>query len=278
MFTAYKNQTQNPARQAAETLSLEQAIDRLPQAENWVGKILKRIEPLLSSTDSLKVLDIGCAQGRALVALARHNHKPYGIDPWPQAIQVAHQLSAQMEVSATVKLGSAENIPFEDCSFDIVLATSVMEHVGDLEQALSEIHRVLRPSGVFWFYSASAMSPLQNEISGFPFFGWYPDSLKRRIMLWAKEHRPWLVGYTKTPALHWWTPGKAQKKLTAAGFVKVWNRWELRHPGESSASAQHLVALARRYKLLRFLGDIIMPECSYAAQKAPGDKGVVITH
>ena len=67
---------------------------------------------------------------------------------------------------------------------------SVMEHVEDVDAALSEIHRVTREGGIFWFNSASARSPRQNEISRFPLFGWYPDPVKRRIMLWAKTTVP----------------------------------------------------------------------------------------
>jgi len=53
--------------------------------------------------------------------------------------------------------------------FDIVLAMSVKEHVQDLDKALEEIYRVLKPGGLFWFYSPSSMCPFQGEIKGFPF-------------------------------------------------------------------------------------------------------------
>ncbi|HIN93775.1 MAG TPA: class I SAM-dependent methyltransferase [Alphaproteobacteria bacterium] len=130
---------------------------------------------------------------------------------------MAGKLAARFGVSFDIRGGVAEDIPFPDDHFDVVIATSVMEHVTDLEQSLSEVHRVLKPGGIFWFNSASAMRPAQDEIRGFPLFGWYPDIVKKRIMMWVKDHRPHLVGHTAVPALHWWTNRRARNCLRDGG-------------------------------------------------------------
>lgn len=44
-------------------------------------------------------------------------------------------------------IGFADRLPFADASFDTLLVTEVLEHVGDAELAVAEIHRVLRPGG-----------------------------------------------------------------------------------------------------------------------------------
>lgn len=44
-------------------------------------------------------------------------------------------------------IGFADRLPFADASFDTVMLTEVLEHVGDLESAVAEVHRVLRPGG-----------------------------------------------------------------------------------------------------------------------------------
>ena len=48
-------------------------------------------------------------------------------------------------------VGSAENLPFGNDSFDLVVATDVLEHIEDDRQVLSEVSRVLKPKGYFLF-------------------------------------------------------------------------------------------------------------------------------
>ena len=206
---------------ASERLTLEDAIELLPKYSSWMNTILDRIETIRPISKGMDVLEIGAAQGRGLAGLVERGLNAKGVEPWDEAREVAQKLAAHLDMDFDIRAGAAEDIPFEDASFDLVLATSVMEHVSDLEQSLREIYRVLRPGGVFWFNSASAMCPKQGEIRGFPAFGWYPDPIKKRIMRWAMDARPELVGHTRAPAYHWWTNRNAEKRLRAAGFEPV---------------------------------------------------------
>lgn len=254
-------------QQASESFSLEQAQAHLPTTELWVQKVMRRLAPFLPDRP-LRVLEIGSAQGRGLIALTRLGHRAVGLDPWMPAVQVSQRLG-QVECTDALNIGGrAETIPFKDNQFDLVLAFSVMEHVADLGATLREVHRVLRPGGVFWFSSTSSLCPRQNEIRGFPCFGWYPDPLKKYIMTWAVKHKPGLVGHTKTPAMHWWTPPKARKRLGQAGFGEIWDRWDLRAEDEESGIRQGFFNLAKRNRYLRLLGDVVTSGSAYAARKS----------
>jgi ubiquinone/menaquinone biosynthesis C-methylase UbiE len=150
----------------------------------------------------------------------------------------------------------------------VVTCASVIEHVNDPQAAFNEVYRILKPNGIFWFVTASSRSPRQKEIDGFPFFGWYPDRLKRRVMAWTVKHKPHLVGHTTAPAINWFTPGKARRMLRQAGFRDVlYDRWDLRRPSEGGAAYRaglRLVTLGRGTKLL---ADLMFPGCAYATMK-----------
>ena len=46
-------------------------------------------------------------------------------------------------------IGTAEDLPFGDASFDVIVSDATLEHLPDIEQALAEARRVLRPGGEF---------------------------------------------------------------------------------------------------------------------------------
>ena len=71
-----------------------------------------------------------------------------GIDVSDSMLAIAAARGAAPD-AATVELarGSAEEIPYDDGSFDVVVTTQVLEYVPDVAAALAEIHRVLRPAG-----------------------------------------------------------------------------------------------------------------------------------
>lgn len=252
---------------ATETRSVDEADRQLPETQRWVDAILARLRTHLPDGRPLRVLDVGAAQGKALIALQRSGHSAVGVEPWPEAMAVAGELAERHETQVEIRKGAAEHLPFSDEEFDLVLAMSVMEHVQDLSQALREACRVLRPGGIFWFTSASSMCPRQSEIASFPLFGWYPLPLKRRIMRWAVDHRPHLVGHTQMPAVNWFTPWSARRMLKEAGFEEVWDRWDLYLPDESVGVARAAIVASKYLRPARIIGDILVPGCTFAAQK-----------
>jgi SAM-dependent methyltransferase len=90
------------------------------------------------------VLDVGTSTGTNLRMLREIGFaQPKGLDASPEAIQFC-----QSKGLGPVELGNICNMPFAENSFDLVLATDVIEHVEDDSAAVKEIHRVLVPGGV----------------------------------------------------------------------------------------------------------------------------------
>ncbi len=93
----------------------------------------------LAPLEGLRVLDLGCGKGRFSSRLADSGARVVGLDISSAMLQDAAGL-------ARVK-GSARRLPFADASFDAVAAVEVFEHLPDLNAALDELARVLRPGG-----------------------------------------------------------------------------------------------------------------------------------
>ena len=252
--------------QATERADLETALARIPEAEAFLDRQLKRIDPFFPLRPPARVLDVGAAQGVTLTAMAKRGFQAVGVEPWAPAIEVSHQLAHACGVQLDIRPGVAESLPFEDESVDFVNAYSVLEHVDDPDLALREAFRVLRRPGAFLFSTVSAISPFQAEIASFPLFPWYPPPLQRRIMNWATEKRPALVGNTTRPAIHWFKHRKVRGSLHDAGFAEVVDRWQLRR-GERDGALGRVIDLAGSNRAVRLAGDVAASGMEYLAVK-----------
>jgi 2-polyprenyl-3-methyl-5-hydroxy-6-metoxy-1,4-benzoquinol methylase len=252
--------------QATEQADLETALARIPEADAFVERQLKRIEPFFALRPPARVLDVGAAQGVWLTALAKRGFEAVGVEPWEAAIEVSHDVAAATGLRLDIRPGVAESLPFEDESVDFVNAYSVLEHVDDPDQCMREVFRVLRRPGAFLFSTVSALSPFQVEIAGFPLFPWYPPPLQRKIMNWATEKRPALVGNTTRPAIHWFKHREVRRSAHEAGFAAIIDRWQLRQ-GERDDALGRLIDLAGSNRAARFAGDVAASGMEYLAVK-----------
>tara|TARA_Y100000310_G_C20700067_1_gene828945 strand:+ start:7359 stop:7991 length:633 start_codon:yes stop_codon:yes gene_type:complete len=88
-------------------------------------------------------LDVGCAYGEYTHLYSKKCNKIYGLDPNDQLLEMAKRDYSGIEF----KGGIAEEIPFEDEMFDVVILADVLEHVDDERRTLEEIYRVLNGGG-----------------------------------------------------------------------------------------------------------------------------------
>jgi ubiquinone/menaquinone biosynthesis C-methylase UbiE len=88
-------------------------------------------------------LDLGCGEGRVARALAGEDHDVTGVDVSPELVDLARGA----DPSGTYLVADAEELPFADGAFDLVVAFNVLSCVGDLARAVDEIARVLASGG-----------------------------------------------------------------------------------------------------------------------------------
>jgi SAM-dependent methyltransferase len=132
-----------------------------------------------------RVLDFGCGNG-ALVAAGR----AAGIDMWGADVFYGGS-KAREEAQAAGLLGEAVReirdgrIGFPDAHFDLVVNNQVIEHVEDLDAALAEIHRVLKPGGRVLSLFPSRDVFREGHI-GIPFSHWFGKKSRVRFYYtWA---------------------------------------------------------------------------------------------
>jgi ubiquinone/menaquinone biosynthesis C-methylase UbiE len=123
------------------------------------------------------VLEIGVGSGANLGYYRRAAHV-WAIEPDAARAAEAAAAAARAAVPVEVRVAPAEDLPFDDDSFDHVVSSLVFCSVSDPPQALGEIERVLRPGGMLHMlehvrpgsaplaWAASAATPLWSRMQG----------------------------------------------------------------------------------------------------------------
>jgi ubiquinone/menaquinone biosynthesis C-methylase UbiE len=91
------------------------------------------------------VLEIGCGLGTDGINFARQGANYTGIDLTERAIELVRTRFGYEGFEAQLRVADAENLPFEDEMFDLVYSHGVLHHTPNIERAVAEVHRVLRP-------------------------------------------------------------------------------------------------------------------------------------
>ena len=114
-------------------------------------RVTKRLFSYLDLEETNNVLEIGCGVGMLSDHLSqKYDMNVFGIDIDHEQIEIAKKcFKNNTKLSFSVE--SATNLPFENSSFDMVLSFNVIHHISSWKNVLKEVHRVLRPAGVFVF-------------------------------------------------------------------------------------------------------------------------------
>ena len=99
----------------------------------------------------MDVLDVACGTGNATIPAAKAGARTTGLDFAPGLLEVARERAADAMVEIDFVEGDAQDMPFDDASFDRVVSTFGHMFAPDHERTAAEMKRVLRPGGVIAF-------------------------------------------------------------------------------------------------------------------------------
>tara|TARA_Y100000768_G_scaffold388245_1_gene383029 strand:+ start:2642 stop:3346 length:705 start_codon:yes stop_codon:yes gene_type:complete len=102
------------------------------------------------------MLDVGCGEGRHIFGIMQDYPlmKCIGLDMDKESLEKAEEgyeyFKSISKAGAQFLKGSAYSLPFPDESIDLIVCSEVLEHLHEYNDAVKEIHRVLKPGGKFY--------------------------------------------------------------------------------------------------------------------------------
>ena len=152
-----------PAAGAALELAPEDEADRLS-----IQLYHRAVSPV--DLRGKRVLEVGSGRGGGASFLARYHHAAHvtGADFSAHAVALARSFHAAVD-NLEFTEGDAENLPFPDARFDVVVNVESSHCYGQMDKFLSEVFRVLRPGGYFLytdFRAPTDIASLERMLDG----------------------------------------------------------------------------------------------------------------
>jgi ubiquinone biosynthesis O-methyltransferase len=168
--------------------------------ETYLGALTERIEAaaifqLSGDLRGKRLLDLGCGDGTYSIAASQSGADVTGVDISEAMLESARLRALTSGASIEWCRASAESLPYDSETFDIVLAVTILCFLREPLQVMREVRRVLRPGGSF----------VIGELGRYS--SW---ALLRRVRGW--------LGSSMWSEAHFWTIGELSELLQHAGF------------------------------------------------------------
>ena len=184
--TSSKQKIQSPALEH----SWKNAIDKGKINRGNIQVNIDFLEQTNLIHSGQRVLELGCGAGNLASYMYEKGVSIVASDIAQAAIDHAREHHPNIEF----RTHSADDLPYENNSFDVVMSFDVLEHLPDVNLHLHEVWRALKPGGYYLFQTP-------NKLSNATF-----ETLKCRSMKWKKYH----------PSLHFY--GQLKRRLNRNGF------------------------------------------------------------
>ncbi len=172
------------------------------------------------------VLDCACGTGDLTQAFARQSKasRVIGSDYTPNMLEIARHkrehLHNQVQARIEYQQADAQDLPFEDESFDVVSIAFGIRNVQDPEKAMREFHRVLKPGG--------RLMILEFGQPSFPPMRWfnsfYCGSIMPRTATWIARDTSGAYKYLPRSVSSFKSREEMIASYRAAGFIQLWSK------------------------------------------------------
>jgi SAM-dependent methyltransferase len=123
------------------------AMGDYPSAAEQIADVGRTVVGKAEPGGGERVLDIACGAGNATIPAAKTGAEVTGLDLTPELLEAGRAAAAEAGVEIDWVEGDAEQLPFEDGSFDVVLSVFGIMFAPDQRAAAQEAARVLAPGG-----------------------------------------------------------------------------------------------------------------------------------
>ena len=234
--------------------------DKIPEYDrywSYVGKLCK-VDP------SMRILEVGTGTGWFPLLCKANGLQCKGLEISPQLIDFAMQMGKRNGIVPDIELGNVEDGEIGVEQYDIIIASSVFEHVEHWRSGLAKIYAALKPGGVLFFESTNKFSFARSGEYAIPFYGWLPNFARYRLRMAVHGKDIMKLGIDFTQFTH----GKLRREFKKLGFRKTLDIVDLVNADRLTPLKRAVTLSCRTFPPFRsLLLTFVMPATAFVCQK-----------
>ena len=210
---------------------------------------IRRIGQFKMVDRSTKLLEIGIGTGWFPIMCKAQGLSCKGLEISPQLVEYTRAFGRRYGIEPDVEVGNIETYDLGLAQYDIIIASSVFEHIENWKEAMRKSYAALKPGGVLFFESTNKFSFSSGEFD-FPFYGWLPDRWRYRLRIARQGADIMNLGID----FHQFTYPLLRRVFRDLGFRQIVDRVSLANIDAMASSWKRLLIRgARQFSLLRQL-------------------------
>jgi 2-polyprenyl-3-methyl-5-hydroxy-6-metoxy-1,4-benzoquinol methylase len=235
--------------------------DKIPDYDRYwkyVGK-LRKVDA------SMRILEVGTGTGWFPLLCKANGLQCKGLEISPQLVEFAMQMGKRNGIVPDIELGNVEDGEIGIEQYDIIIASSVFEHVEHWRAGLAKIYAALKPGGVLFFESTNKFSFAQSgEYTGVPLYGWLPNAARYRLRMAVQGKDIMKLGIDFTQFTH----GTLRREFRKLGFQKALDIVDMVDVQGMTPLKRSVTLACRAFSPFRsLLLTFVMPATAFVCQK-----------
>src|SRR5580704_58610 len=164
-----------------------------------------------------RMLEVGTGIGAVPILAKMNGWNLKGLEISSQLIEYAKSWGRQLGVDPDIELNNLETADLGENCYDVIICSSVFEHVEHWETGLAKVHRALKPGGVLFWESTNKWALRSGEYPLF-FYGWMPNWMRYRFRIWKQGPDIMKLGID----FHQFTYVGLRRAFRRTGFSKIY--------------------------------------------------------
>ncbi len=216
--------------------------DEEPTFKGYISRItkFKNVDP------STKMLEIGIGTGWFPILCKAKGLSCKGLEISPHLLEYARALAAQFGVEPDLELANIEDYDLGKEKYDVIIASSVFEHVEHWEVGLKKVYQALKPGGVLFFESTNKFSFRSAEFH-FPLYGWLPDFARYGLRKAVQGPDIMHLGIDFNQFRY----GQLRRFFKKLGFTRIVDRMELTDLSTKKGWKKSVLSAAQKSGILK---------------------------